>query len=714
MNFKCKICGGQLDFNQGDLITTCPYCGSKQSLPKIDNNEKLSQLYTIANNYLMNNEFDKAERLFLEIVSLKPDDPEGYWQLAMCKYGITYVTDSKNGEKVPTVNRTYYSSILDDANYQKAISFATPEQKNIYVKTAEYINNVQNGIVNISKKEKPYDVFICYKETNNLGERTEESIRAQELYYELTNQGYKVFFARITLENKIGAEYEPYIFAALTSSKVMLCIGSSKDNFEAVWVKNEWSRYLRLIQNGEDKTIIPIIMNNAQLPEEFANISPQNMNANGFVQELIRGIKKIIPTPVEELARRKRRNKILGRVGIVAVIAIVISCILAIPTFKKISAYNNANELYNSKRYAESAWAFQALGDFRDSKAKATTAEISWRKSVSDITEDSFAYAESAGFEHVNCEASRYGAYIDTNGNIQEFFSKSTDTTDEVDAVHGKVCDVIGLYDDGYLQGNLSFGNGEQEIVSDAVQAFRTCEGYIYLKTDGTVGAKSSKDDIVTNGITSYGDKNNGRYTNWAKATEGWNGITKLVYYNDFEFSSDNVSEVLLGIKSDGTILLEGNVVNININSVDFSNISNAIDAEVVIDYYSTDYPTPSNAMFAIILNTGKIEFYNIFADYSNASNEEISLNDRIVDCAFSIADYSLNLLGSDGYVYRCNLDDMSTYKMNIGGNNVYIESYMAITKNGEPRFFRSNDYDQCLPSSFKTRMYDEFLERID
>ena len=56
------------------------------------------------------------------------------------------------------------------------------------------------------------DVFICYKETDTNGERTEDSVLAEEIYNALTSKGYKVFFSKISLENKLGNDYEPIIF----------------------------------------------------------------------------------------------------------------------------------------------------------------------------------------------------------------------------------------------------------------------------------------------------------------------------------------------------------------------------------------------------------------------------------------------------------------------------------------------------------------------
>lgn len=67
---------------------------------------------------------------------------------------------------------------------------------------------------------------------------------------EMQAKGYRVFFSRITLEDKLGLEYEPYIFAALNSAKIMLAVGTDYEYYNAVWVKNEWSRYLKLMAKG--------------------------------------------------------------------------------------------------------------------------------------------------------------------------------------------------------------------------------------------------------------------------------------------------------------------------------------------------------------------------------------------------------------------------------------------------------------------------------
>ena len=291
---KCKICGGALEIDSAQSVTTCQYCGTKQTLPRITD-ERRANLYDRANHFRRNNDFDKAMGIYESILNDDLTDAEAYWSIVLCSYGIEYVEDTATKRRVPTVNRAQFTSIFDDENYKSAIANADEYQREIYEAEAAEINEIQKGILAISQNEEPFDVFICYKETDANGRRTQDSVLATELYHELTREGFKVFFSRITLEDKLGIAYEPYIFAALNSSKVMVVLGTRAENFNSVWVKNEWSRYLALIKNGEKKTLIPAYrdMDPYDLPEEFSHLQAQDMSRLGFMQDLVRGIKKI-------------------------------------------------------------------------------------------------------------------------------------------------------------------------------------------------------------------------------------------------------------------------------------------------------------------------------------------------------------------------------------------------------------------------------------
>ena len=293
--FKCKMCGGSLEVITGLTVAECQYCGTKQTLPRL-NDERIANLYDRANHFRRNNDYDKALSIYEQILSEDRSDSEAYWSIVLCRYGIEYVEDPATRRRIPTINRAQYTSIFSDEDYKSAVLYADDAQKELYEKEAELIDNIQKGILEVSQSEEPFDVFICYKETDANGRRTQDSVLATELYNELTREGYKVFFSRITLEDKLGQEYEPIIFAALNSAKVMVVLGTKPEHFNAVWVKNEWSRYLSLIKNGARNILIPAYrdMDPYDLPEEFSHLQAQDMSKLGFMQDLTHGIKKII------------------------------------------------------------------------------------------------------------------------------------------------------------------------------------------------------------------------------------------------------------------------------------------------------------------------------------------------------------------------------------------------------------------------------------
>lgn len=290
----CKMCGGDLDITEGMTTIRCPYCGTNQTLPKCNDEQRL-RMYDRANHFRRSHDYDRAMAVYEQILNEDQTESEAYWSIVLCRYGIEYVEDPATHKRIPTVNRAQYTSVLADEDYKAALRYADVVQAEIYKQEAAAIDQIQKGILLVSQREAPYDVFICCKETDADGNRTRESILADEIYYELTRNGFKVFWARITLRDKLGAAYEPYIFAALHSAGVMIVMGTKPDHFQAVWVKNEWSRYLSLIKNGERKVLIPAYrdMDPYDLPEAFSHLQALDMSRAGFIQDLLYGIRKI-------------------------------------------------------------------------------------------------------------------------------------------------------------------------------------------------------------------------------------------------------------------------------------------------------------------------------------------------------------------------------------------------------------------------------------
>ena len=292
---KCKMCGGDIEISADKTFGTCEYCGSTMTLPRVDD-EQRAAAFNRGNHFRRSGEFDKALAVYERIVAEDDNDAEAHWCCALCRFGIEYVEDPATYEWLPTCHRASFDSFLEDVDYLAAVEHSDGITRRQYQKDAAKIAEVQRGILATSQNEQPFDVFLCYKETGEDGQRTRDSLMAQEVYYELTEQGYRVFFARITLEDKAGTEYEPYIFAALNSAKVMVVIGTKPEHFNAVWVKNEWSRFLSMMKKDRSKLLLPCYrdMDPYDLPEALSVLQSYDMSKIGFMQDLIRGVKKVV------------------------------------------------------------------------------------------------------------------------------------------------------------------------------------------------------------------------------------------------------------------------------------------------------------------------------------------------------------------------------------------------------------------------------------
>lgn len=306
---KCTCCGGDVEVSDDLSTARCLYCGSLLSIPK--SVKQRSGLYNRANTLRMNQEFDMASQLYQMILSEEENEPEAYWGMALCKYGIEYVRDDRTGEMIPTCHRAMYTSILQDPDYLNALKYADPKKQAYFRQEGEKIDGILQKVLQAAQNEAPYDVFICYKETDIANRRTQDSVYAREIYDALTKEGFRVFYAPKSIN--LGLGYEPQIFAALHSAKLMFVIGTQKAYFQAVWVKNEWARYLELIQKGEDKLIIPLykdIRPETDFPQELQGFQAYNLDTLGYIQDITDAVRKVIKKPEEKETDREEGSGI--------------------------------------------------------------------------------------------------------------------------------------------------------------------------------------------------------------------------------------------------------------------------------------------------------------------------------------------------------------------------------------------------------------------
>lgn len=291
----CKACGGELEIID-DKHGKCIYCGEVQPIPKAYDAE-----FNRANRLRIENKaFDEAKEIYQKIVTLNPADAEAHWGIVLCRYGIEYVRD-ENGAYLPTCHRTISTSILDDLDYKEAVKNSS-NNKEYYEKHARLIDSYQSKINQIAKNEKSFDVFISFKATGKYGDATEDSILGERIYNYLTKElKLKVFFSKITLLERVGEEYEPIIYAALRSCKVMVLICGSLENINSTWVKNEWSRYLSWMPEfsaaGRSKYLVVALnkdMRAELLPPELKRCYVQSLQETGALENLCSDIDRII------------------------------------------------------------------------------------------------------------------------------------------------------------------------------------------------------------------------------------------------------------------------------------------------------------------------------------------------------------------------------------------------------------------------------------
>ena len=269
---KCKMCGSNLEIEDSITVCKCEKCGTSQTVPDIEDDKEL-KLFERAGRLRFNCDFDKAAGIYNTITDSYPEEAEGYWGLILCKYGIEYA-DNASGKKVPVCHRISYDSVMDDEDFELVMENSDSESRAIFREEAKIIEENRKKYIQIAESEQPYDIYISYRAKDDNGDKTAVSEIAGHLYNKLTSAGYRVFLSEAALKGKKRSECEPYIYSALNSANVMLALGTSYDDYNDVWVKNEWNRYLEIAEKNKNKCLIPCYkdVDEYDIPKEFAGL----------------------------------------------------------------------------------------------------------------------------------------------------------------------------------------------------------------------------------------------------------------------------------------------------------------------------------------------------------------------------------------------------------------------------------------------------------
>lgn len=249
---QCKNCGGQLDATTAKSgVIACPYCGSSFVMPNTQNSKVLG-LITLAQNYLDLCKFDDALSTFKKAVEIEPTEPQAWFGAALAEYKVQYIKDCVNNRLQPVCHNASDKKITENAEYKNALRYATKSQYDEYVRMADEIDYINKQFYAIKSTGLKYDCFICVKVTDGNGDKTDDAESASRLYDYLKDKGLSPFLSERVLHQKTGADYEAHILYALVSSPSMIIVCSNGEYLQTPWVKNEYTRFIELI-NDEQK-----------------------------------------------------------------------------------------------------------------------------------------------------------------------------------------------------------------------------------------------------------------------------------------------------------------------------------------------------------------------------------------------------------------------------------------------------------------------------
>ena len=113
------------------------------------------------------------------------------------------------------------TSIRFDEDYRAACKHAD-EQREIYMRGWK-INDIQRRYLQIVESERPFDVFICFKDEPK-----------GKAFDRISQPAHEPRLSRVlsaaTLKSLAGEEYEPYLCGTLQSARVMIVIATSAEN----------------------------------------------------------------------------------------------------------------------------------------------------------------------------------------------------------------------------------------------------------------------------------------------------------------------------------------------------------------------------------------------------------------------------------------------------------------------------------------------------
>ena len=214
------------------------------------------------------------------------------------------------------------------------------------------------------------DVLICYREYDDFGKRTEDSIIANDIYSKLEARNISTFYERISLDGLSGDDYELWLDNALLFAKIVVVFAKSKENFNQI-VQAKFEKF-------KDKKILPIYsgINAYDLPKQLKGLQALNYDNIGADEDIVKNILTLLGRSAKldieaqynkKVARKKKTVTTICSFVAIGVVATLLFIVFFTPFVLSENKYKYASERMANKDRIGAIEALYKIPNYKDS-----------------------------------------------------------------------------------------------------------------------------------------------------------------------------------------------------------------------------------------------------------------------------------------------------------------------------------------------------------
>ena len=224
------------------------------------------------------------------------------------------------------------------------------------------------------------DVCILNNESSTRGSRTTSSYIAEDIYNNLKSRKINSYFVRVSALNLFGEHIERSRISALNGAKIVIIVGTSADEFDALA-----NKYSSLLQH---KTVIPVFkeMHVNSLPKNISAIQGIDYGKIGACEDLVKGILNLLGRSDEydfiTVSNKNIKNKkIITTLFIIFTLILLCCFVLIFNPFKQhndtassqnqnsvADNYSTAMQLFSEEKYADALTIYLSNPNYKDSQ----------------------------------------------------------------------------------------------------------------------------------------------------------------------------------------------------------------------------------------------------------------------------------------------------------------------------------------------------------